>query len=171
MYITVTSKSEIITTHHCRDVEVIRVQDMYVDHWKVKNAPGVMKYTVYYWIFLLGAVLYEILQFLLLLFSFSTAEIVLFLILVSYFKMSPRKNWIAKKKLTYLQWWNQSTKKFAPQEKGFRQMRLNFKWRSVKKKMQYLVAKVYFKTLFAISMSCYITWISLNQVCDKNYFF
>lgn len=39
------------------------------------------------------------------------------------------------------------------------------------KKMQYLVAKVYFKTLFAISMSCYITGISLNQVCDENYFF
>lgn len=64
MYVTVTSKCEIITTHHCRDVEVIRVQDMYVDHWKVKNAPGVMKYSVYYWIFLRGAVLYEILQFL-----------------------------------------------------------------------------------------------------------
>lgn len=63
MYVTVTSKCEIITTHHCRDVEVIRVQDMYVDHCKVKNAPGVMKYTVYYWIFLWGAVLYEILQF------------------------------------------------------------------------------------------------------------
>lgn len=62
-------------------------------------------------------------------------------------------------------------KKFAPQGKGFQQMRLNFKWRSVKKKMQYLVAKVYFKTLFAISMSCYTTGISLNQVCDENYFF
>lgn len=92
MYVTVTSKCEIITTHHCRDVEVIRVQDMYVDHCKVKNAPGVMKYTVYYWIFLWGAVLYEILQFLFFFFSFSTAEIVLFIILVSYFKMSPKKN-------------------------------------------------------------------------------
>lgn len=92
MYVTVTSKCEIITTHHCRDVEVIRVQDMYVDHCKVKNAQGVMKYTVYYWIFLWGAVLYEILQFLFFFFSFSTAEIVLFIILVSYFKMSPKKN-------------------------------------------------------------------------------
>lgn len=65
MYVTVTSKCEIITTHHCRDVEVIRVQDMYVDHCKVKDAPGVMKYTVYYTgFFLWGAVLYEILQFL-----------------------------------------------------------------------------------------------------------
>lgn len=90
MYVTVTSKCEIITTHHCRDVEVIRVQEMYVDHWKVKDAPGVMKYKVYYWIFSAGAVLYEILQFFFFL-SFSTAEIVLFIILVSYFKMSPEK--------------------------------------------------------------------------------
>lgn len=63
---------------------------MYVDHWKVKDAPGVMKYKVYYWIFSAGAVLYEILQFFFFL-SFSTAEIVLFIILVSYFKMSPEK--------------------------------------------------------------------------------
>lgn len=90
MYVTVTSKCEIITTYHCRDEEVIRVQDMYVDHWKVKDAPGVMKYKVYYWIFSAGAVLYEILQFFFFL-SFSTAEIVLFIILVSYFKMSPEK--------------------------------------------------------------------------------
>lgn len=58
MYVTVTSKWEIITTHHCRDVEVIRVQDMYVDHWKVKDAPGVMKYTVYYTGFFCGVLFY-----------------------------------------------------------------------------------------------------------------
>lgn len=58
MYVTVTSKWEIITTHHCRDVEVIRVQEMYVDHWKVKDAPGVMKYTVYYTGFFCGVLFY-----------------------------------------------------------------------------------------------------------------
>lgn len=133
MYVTVTSKCEIITTHHCRDVEVIRVQEMYVDHWKVKNAPGVMKYSVYYWIFLRGAVLYEILQFLGF-FSLSTAEIVLFIILVSYFKMSPEKKLNCKKEIDLFAMMESKHKKIAPQEKGFRQMRLNFKWRSVKKK-------------------------------------
>lgn len=93
MYVTVTSKCEIITTHHCRDVEVIRVQDMYVDHWKVKDAPGVMKYTRYslQLDFFCGVLFYMKFCSFCFFLSFSTAEIVLFIILVSYFKMSPEK--------------------------------------------------------------------------------
>lgn len=91
--------------------------------------------------------------------------------LIYNLKCHQKKKLNCKKEIDLFAMMESKHKKFAPQEKGFRQMRLNFKWRSVKKKMQYLVAKVYFKTLFAISISCYITWISLNQVCDENYFF
>lgn len=91
--------------------------------------------------------------------------------LIYNLKCHQKKKLNCKKEIDLFAMMESKHKKFTPQEKGFRQMRLNFKWRSVKKKMQYLVAKVYFKTLFAISISCYITWISLNQVCDENYFF
>lgn len=86
MYVIVILKCEIIIIYYCRDVEVIRVQDMYVDYWKVKDVLGVMKYIVYYWIFFAGVVLYEILKFFFFL-LFLIVEIVLFIILVLYFKM------------------------------------------------------------------------------------
>lgn len=48
--------------------------------------------------------------------------------------MSPEKKLNCKKEIDLFAMMESKHKKFAPQEKGFRQMRLNFKWRSVKKK-------------------------------------
>lgn len=89
------------------------------------------------------------------------------------FKMSPEKKIELQKRNWPICNDGIKAQKICTTRKRFstNEIKLNFKWRSVKKKMQYLVAKVYFKTLFAISISCYITWISLNQVCDENYFF
>lgn len=118
MYVTVTSKCDIITTHPWPDVEVIRVQEVYVDHWKVKQAPGVVKLiiTVYYWIFLWGAVLYtKFCSFLTFQFNCKNCLIYKKILLYIY---NITKRWNRKKEINW-PIWNQNTKICSSIKKGF----------------------------------------------------